>query len=1099
MIASQWRASGVELPRLAEQAEALRDALVDPALGGCLPAHGDGLLLNPASAAEVAEAVDAAFARAGGDGSGGSSPGGERSDEPGTLLLAFVGHGHPVRADDFLFPVLDSPSPPDAHTAYAVPTGLRRGLERHGDVLGLVAVVDACDSGTTVLTGLPEWLPASVERGREVALLTSAGVDQRAYDLAFVRGLNRVLTGGHARLGRLLQPDGLRWVLGLQVSGQQPQSAGHTGLASPAAGPQGLVWVARNAAHLRPFSLLAASPAGLAQLAQLRLFQSSAALERTVEVLAERRAVVLVGHSGQGKSVLAAALCRPELLVKEPEFTVVGLVQLSEVSLEQRVTDELRRQLTAYLPGFAAAVAAFEQEVPELERNALPGIRRLVTEPLARMAVRRPVRVVVDALDQLGPGTAPRLLESLGVLVAESPDWFGVITTARTGLPLPGPWHPVAMAAASDAQIEAFVEAHSAWSAADRRLIRHQAAGHWQLAALLAASGPSADEAPTTHALYDADLDRARRLAPDGDPAGVDALLDVLCAAGQGPALPRPLLEAALADLADFADPTEFAAPADPAAGAGRGPLDALLALLPGLLDRVPDAEVQEYLGIHHQSLLEHLLRHEPDVRPARGHHALVRAIATLAPMDQHDATDPLHAYAEDAEPRHCWELGEYERVLEVLTRRRSPDATVNSERWLAWCDRLSEPGRPGPDSPVTLRARQAAAYWAGRAGLYARSRAMYEELLPLQIRVLGPDHEEVLESRHRIAYATGKAAHFRRAVELHRALLADQTRVLGPDDRRTLETRHHLAYWTGRGGEMADSLRMHEELLADQLRCLEPQDQDVLESRHYIAYWYGRLGRPHEALERHRVLLRDRIAKFGEDHEQVVYSRMNICKFTYEAGHHREALEAYRQLLPEVVRHKGPEHPDTLLVRQYVARLVGEVGRRTEALELLDELMRVQERVVGPEHPAVLTSRQYAAWLHGDLGDTGRARAELAEVQRVLLAHHGEGDHPDLLTLRLGLGWWTALDGAPEDGVTLLRAVVAGRTRALGPDHPETLDAASRLGHLLTLLGGPSLHEASELLRVTVPAQEARSGADHPQTRATRERLAAVAARADG
>ncbi|WP_380282665.1 tetratricopeptide repeat protein [Kitasatospora purpeofusca] len=1081
VIASQWPAGGAELEQLAAQAGALRDVLLDPDLGGCRPAHGDGLLLDPGTAGQVAAAVGAAFARAGGDGEpeeNGPEDGEEDGEDgPGTLVLAFVGHGLPVRADDFLFPVLGSPARPDPATAYAVPAGLREGLERYADVLGLVAVIDACDSGTAAVAGLHAWLPASVERGREVAVLTSAGIDQRAYGLAFVRGLNRVLTGGHARLGRLLDADGLRWVLGLELSGQQPQSAGHGGAASRPVGPRAATWVARNAAHLRPFSLLAASPDGRAQLAHLRLFQSSAALEHTVGALADRRAAVLVGHSGQGKSVLAAALCRPELLAAGGRFAVAGLVQLSETSLEQRVTAELHRQLGAYLPGFAAAVEAFEREVPELERNALPGVRRLVTEPLARMAPRGPVRVVVDALDQLGPGAAPRLLESLGVLVAESPPWFGVVTTARTGLPLPGVWHPVEMPAASDAQVEAFVQAHSQWQPAERRRIRHQAGGNWQLAALLAESGPSAQQAPTTHALYDADLDRARRHGPGGDPAVVDGLLEVLCAAGQGPRLPRPLLEEA----------TE-----------GGDGLDTLLVLLPGLLDRVADPQVGEYVGIHHQSLLDHLARHEPDLRPVRGHRALVRAIATMAPMEHHDATDPLHGYAEDAEPRHYWELGEYERVLDSLTLRRSPDATVNSERWLAWCDRLSEPGRPGPHSPVTLRARGAAAYWAGRAGLYARSRELYEDLLPLQVQVLGPDHEEVLESRHRIAYATGRAARFPQAVALHRALLADQTRVFGPDDRRTLETRHHLAYWTGRGGAMAESLRMHEDLLADQLRGLDPHHQDVLETRHYIAYWYGRLGRPHEALERHRVLLRDRIEVFGEDHEQVVYSRMNICKFTFEAGRYEDALEAYRRLLPQVVRHKGPEHPDTLLVRQYIARLTGEVGRRTEALALLDELARVQLRVVGPDHPAVLTSRQCLAWLHGELGDAARARTELAGVHDAQLERHGERDHPDLLTARLALGWWSALDGAAGEGARLLRSVVAGRGRALGDDHPDTLDAASRLAHVLTSLGGPFLREAAELLRATVPAQERRSGAEHPQTRASRERLTAVAARLD-
>ena len=1070
VIASQWDASGDLFENLAEEAEALRDALLDRDFGDCLPAHGDGLLLNPGSVEEVRHAVAGAFARANSDGTG----------PPGALVIAFVGHGHSVRADDFLFPLRSTPRDPDAATAYSVPSGLRDGLERNANVLALVTVLDTCDSGMGAMTGMREWLPLSMERGREIAVVTSAATDQRAFDLSFVRGLNRILTEGHARLDRLLYEEGLRWALGLDLRGQQPQSARHGGGHSRPTTPDAAHWIARNAAYLRPYSLLAASPTGLAQLAHLQLFQASTALEDTVDTLAGHRAVAVVGHSGQGKSVLAAAICRPELLSRRAPFTVAALVQLSEGSLDQRITAELNRQLVGYLPGFAAACADFEREVPKIDRDAMPAARRLIAEPLSRLTPERPVRIIVDALDQLGLSALPRVLSSLRILVDDTPSWFGVIATSRTGLPLPADWHAVTMPTASDEQIEAFIEAHSAWQPTDRQRILRQAAGNWQVASLLAASGPSASDRPTTHTIYEKDLDRARRLAPDGNSHWVDAVLNILCAAGHGPRLPRPLLHAATGRLVG---PEPDAV------------LDTVLDLLPGFLDRVPDQHVEEYIGIHHQTLLDHLGQNEPELEPVAGHRALVDVIATMAPMEHHDAADPLHGYAEDAEPRHFWELGEYNSVLTSLEQRRSADAAVNSERWLSWYDRLSEPGRPGPTAPVTLRARQWAAYWAGRAGLYGRSREMYEELLPLQQRVLGPDHDEVLESRHRIAYATGKAGHFLQAIALHQALLADQLRVLGPDDRRTMETRHHISYWIGRGGAMAESLRMHEELLSHQLRCLGPKHQDVLETRHYIAYWYGRLGRLHEALERHHALLRDRVDVFGEDHEQVVYSRMNICKFTYEAGRHRDALTAYRELLPQVIRHKGNEHPDTLLVRQYIARLVWEVGDPADSLHLHAELIEVQQRVNGADHPSVLTTRHSMAWLHGELGDPGRARAELEQLCQERIAHHGRPDHPDVLTTRLGLAWWTAVTGAAAEGAEMMRTVVTDRIRILGPTHPESLDAASRLGAVLARLGGPSLAEAADVLRSTVPKQERHSGPDHPQTRATRDRLADVLA----
>ena len=98
--------------------------------------------------------------------------------------------------------------------------------------------------------------------------------------------------------------------------------------------------------------------------------------------------------------------------------------------------------------------------------------------------------------------------------------------------------------------------------------------------------------------------------------------------------------------------------------------------------------------------------------------------------------------------------------------------------------DRLAE--RLGADSPVTLHARERAAYWTGKAGAYGHSRELYRDLLADQRRVLCDDDVRVLETRYRIAYATGEIGDFAEAVRLHRAVLTDQITVFGPDDPRT-------------------------------------------------------------------------------------------------------------------------------------------------------------------------------------------------------------------------------------------------------------------------------------------------------------------------
>ncbi|MGW3162167.1 tetratricopeptide repeat protein [Streptomyces sp. NPDC001142] len=1069
VIAAQWDASGRNLDDLEQEARLLDAYLRDDDRGGCLPAHAGGLVLDPGTVETVRDAVASAFTYA------------TLSAEegPATLVLAFLGHGFGVRHDDFLFPIAGTPATPDSETAYSVPSGLRDGLSRHGDVRALAVLIDACQSGVAALTAAREWIPASMERGREIGLVTSASADQSAYGLSFLRGVNQVLRHGHARLGRELYDEDLRWAAGRQVRGQVPQLVRHGGTRAGDT-PERPHWITRNVAFIAAHSVLADSGVGREQLGRLRLFQPPEPLPEITRMVGAHRAVAVVGRRGYGKSVLAAALCRSELLPSEPDFDIVALHEFVETDMDEPVLADVATQLRTHLPGFEDARTAFHQEVPAAVRNDFPPERRLVTEPLARCATPgRPVRVVMDALDQLHPTQRMRVTDALNALAHDAPSWFGIVVTSRDGLELPADWQRFAMPPASREQLSEYVRLKV--SQAERRArIVEVADGNWQTARLWADAGSS--RAPVDGG-YRTAFHRARRLAPGGANQ-TDAVLNVLGAVGRGPVLPRPLL---LRGAALRGGPGTDTA------------LDQVLEQLAGLLSRVPDARVGEMIGVDHQTMVDHMNTEDDRLDLNDGHRSLAEALDSMAPMNCHDPDDPLHAYARDSEPLHLWHIGDYERLLESLKARASSDAAANRDRLIGWSQRLSQ--TPGPESPFTLRARQQAAYWAGRAGSYSRAHAMHEAVLADQLRVFeDPEHPDILESRHRIAYATGQMGRFAEAVELHEAVLGAQTRVFGADDRRTMETRHHIAYWTGRGGAMAEGLRRHEELLPQQLRVLGPTHKDVLESRHYIAYWYGRLGRPEEALAMHAELLRDRVAAYGEDHEQVIFSRMNICKFTCEAGRFRAGLEDYRQLLPQVERVKGAEHPDTLLVRLNIARYTWELGDVAAALPLHEELLADQRKVSIERHPTILICRNNLAWLRGELGDPERALGELTALREERVAAYGRADHTEVLTTRLGIAWWTAATGDLTAAVRELRAVVADRAAVLDDDtHPDVLDARSRLGELLVRTAeGDGVAEAVELLTATESQQRDRAGDLHPYTLATRARLAAALFAAD-
>ncbi|MFH9090028.1 tetratricopeptide repeat protein [Streptomyces sp. NPDC017673] len=1031
VIASHWDAREEKpqsrLDLLEAYAAELRELLLDPLRGDCEPAFGDGLLLNPRTVDEVTSGLAEAFEEASADGV--------------PLVLGFLGHGHVVREGEFLFPVRSTPDAPGPETAFDLPSGLGELVRRHGGVRELTVVIDACLSGYAGLFATQRWFRPAMQTGRKIELLTSS--DGRvSYGLQFSGALNRLVRQGDIRLEQILRTRSVRQAVEARLTRQVPQATSYDGGGGGGGGapevPQD-TWLAHNVAYQRELSVLAGSVDGGVLMPPLRYFQPPAELGEFVRTVRRNRLVAVLGTMGTGKSTLASALCRAELLPPEEADrapTVCGLVRLDTTRWTAgSVWSLLSDQLKKYLPGFAGAKKAYNSRVPESRRTLLPRAVAEIGGPLGQMEPCDPVRVIVDGLDQVDAPHRPGLVRELAAMADAAPEWFGVVATVRDGVPLPDDWHRAPVPAPGEEQLRAYLRTAQHASGRTQNAILQQADGNWQVTRVLGESGPLARTGRVSFTeMYRETLLTKRAQVQGGRGGWLDTVLVVAAAAGPSPTLPRPLLARASAELGG---------PVDDEA------LDQVLDLVPGLVVRSPHPTGTELFGVHHPSLIEYV-REEEDL--VAGHGALCRVLEIMAPMDEHAPEDPLHAYAEQAEPEHLWQAAVdepalYDRLLECLEQRPAAEATVNRARWAAWADRLAE--RPGADSPVTLHARERAAYWTGKAGAYSRSRELYRDLLEDQRRVLGDDDPRVLQVRYRIAYATGEIGDFADAVRLHQAVLDDQIRVFGADDPRTLKNRHDIAYWTGRGGDMARGLRLHEELLEDQRRVLAPTDQAVLESRHYIAYWYGMLGQYDTALALHEELLRDRIAVFGEDHAQVLFSRFNIYKFLGESGRRQEALDGFRALLPDVRRIRGEDHPNTLLARLNIARYTWELGDPAGSLALHEALLEDQRKALGDTHPAVLITRYNMAMLKSELGDPTVALAELDALLEERLARYGNPLHPEVIRTRFGRAQVVARQGDVQGAAALLREVRDDRARVLGESHPDTLAAQAELERL--------------------------------------------------
>ncbi|MGH8901526.1 MAG: AAA family ATPase, partial [Egibacteraceae bacterium] len=705
------------LPRVAED---LYEVMTHPDRGCCVPALEErtSLLCDP-TVDETDAAIERAVARA--------------SEDAATLFVVFIGHGEYAEDDFYLLPV-DAGWPPDSKRAVLVAKRVQELLRRYDRLDGLVLLVDACHSGLGALQAATFWPGTIGAAGGRFEVLTSAD-ERAAADGCFTATLIELLRSGELNLGENLRCADLQPLL--QSRCGDSQDTVHVAFVNGrrlVEGDEGL-WLARNARRTLA-ARLADTPAW-GQVERLTAwFQLTPQLDELVDASRSARCLALVGLAGSGKSTLVSALARSELaddLI--PARFVHGLVFATPAVSAADLAYDLHRQLTLTVPGFAAAAKRFQQQTPEQMWRQLDVFHQEVIGPIGQLEAERPVRIVVDGIDQLSAEAASGVLAALQTL-ARDPELRHVrlVVTARPDTALPARHHRQDVDHVEDVYIQRYLERRQV-PPHMRSVVSKRAAGNWLVARLLADLAADVDvtELPATlDQAYRSELVRIGADQRDEWEHALAPVLSALAVTGVGPVLPLSLLCRASGLLGGPEQPAR---------------VRDVLVRLRGLVVRGNAGTPNEHTGLFHDTLAAYLLRGQDfDVDLRGAHQALTDAIADLAPAAEHNPADPLHRYAAAAEAEHLWALDRHGQALATVQARQSHVSAENLARWRSWHKRTDR--TLGPYHPDTLVARSHVARWTGEAGDAREALALYQGLLPDQEQRLGADHPDPLTTR---------------------------------------------------------------------------------------------------------------------------------------------------------------------------------------------------------------------------------------------------------------------------------------------------------------------------------------------------------------
>jgi hypothetical protein len=178
----------------------------------------------------------------------------------------------------------------------------------------------------------------------------------------------------------------------------------------------------------------------------------------------------------------------------------------------------------------------------------------------------------------------------------------------------------------------------------------------------------------------------------------------------------------------------------------------------------------------------------------------------------------------------------------------------------------------------------------------------------------------------------------------------------------------------------------------------------------------------------------------------------------------------------------------DRLRIHRALATNHSALGEYRLALTNGQHELALRTTIQSPGHPDTLTTRHDIAYWTGEGGDQAgalRLSRELLPDQEQMLGP----DHPDTLATRGNIATWTGQCGDLAGALRLSRELLPDQEQVLGPDHPSTLTTR---GNIATWTG--ECGDAAAALRLSrelLPNRDRVLGPDHPDTLTTRGNIA--------
>lgn len=432
--------------------------------------------------------------------------------------------------------------------------------------------------------------------------------------------------------------------------------------------------------------------------------------------------------------------------------------------------------------------------------------------------------------------------------------------------------------------------------------------------------------------------------------------------------------------------------------------------------------------------------------------------------------------------------------LFEVSDPGQSRGETITARELLSrGAEKIQTELKDQPEVRASMMVQVAEVYQS--LGLYRDAKALFEQALTIQRRVLGKEHVELARTLNGLGETHRSLGEYEEAEPLLQEGLAMSRKLMGnkhPDvaaaadalgwllndlgDVAAAEPLYREAFdiWMNQPGEMRPevglalnnlALLLHEKSeyrAADSLfrRALEIQRRVLGDVHPEIATTLVNLGqllRDMSRLDEAERMLREALSidrkLYGDQNITVAHSLNSLALLLQEKGEYNQARGLFEEALDIRRARLGEIHTDVAASLNALARLYHDQGRLDTAETMMRRVLDIKNQIYGAKHHSIATTLNNLGWILYDKGDYVSAeeihRRSLALNQEV----QGNNQFSTAISL-LQLARDVSAQGEYELADSLLRSSREIGVEIFGERHPFVATVEANLANLLSQKG---------------------------------------------